>query len=162
VSWPQEKNLSNSVSLLEKSCPAGATACRRAPNELNKARLLGGGVTNSVSDGGECTLEVGTQSGNHADNHRRDQRHHQAVFHRGRTRLIFEKILDPFHVPLSSFVDLVVLFGFGFPWLISFLTFATGIHFRFLRLITSWLLTSIFLIRFLKLLNVNGICLKSR
>ena len=48
-------------------------------------------------------VEVGTQSGNRNDDHHRDQRHQQAVFHRARTRLIFEKILDPFHFFLSFF-----------------------------------------------------------
>jgi hypothetical protein len=109
---------------------------------------------------GKGLVYFGPQSLNRDDDHRSDQRHHQAVFHRGRTRLIFEKILDPLHLPLSFFVDFVFPFGFGSPRLTSFLTFATGIHARFLWLITSWLLTSIFLNRFLGLLDVIAICLK--
>jgi hypothetical protein len=54
--------------------------------------------------------DAGSQKGNPADDDHRDQRHQQTVLHRARTRLIFEKILDPFHF----FIPFLVI---GFLWL---------------------------------------------
>jgi hypothetical protein len=62
--------------------------CKLTPNTSRNRLKLG--------------FEVGPQSRNRHADHHRDQCHQQAVFHRARTRLIFEKVLDPFHVPAPS------------------------------------------------------------
>jgi hypothetical protein len=69
-----------------------------------KARLTGGGRGHRGRRSVKNVVDAATQSGNRDDDDTRDQGYQQTVFHRGRTRLIFEKILDPFHFVLSFFL----------------------------------------------------------
>ena len=64
----------------------------------------------SIPRAGECSIDLGTHELNRSNDNHCDQPHQQAVFHRARTRLIFEKILDPFHF----FIPFLVI---GFLWL---------------------------------------------
>jgi hypothetical protein len=81
--------------------PAGGGARPLGPNKSNEERLAGS------ADFAGCLVKPGidvlAQKRNPGDDNHCNQRHQQAVFHRARTSLIFEKVLDPFHffIPFS-------------------------------------------------------------
>jgi hypothetical protein len=55
-----------------------------------------------AADVGELVIQVGAQGRDRPDDDTGNQSYQQAVFHRARSRLVFEEVSDPFHFSFPS------------------------------------------------------------
>jgi hypothetical protein len=93
--------------------PAGGGPMPPGPKRLQSLAQLCSSLIK-----GRC--DTPSQGRNRNNDRHCDQRYQQAILHRGRARLIFEKILDPFHFVLSLIGYWVFPCGFGFSRLTNF------------------------------------------